>query len=466
MPADDHDRQLERALARHLGNASPDAACPDPEILAAYHERTLSLEEMAQWKVHISSCSRCQEALALVEESEKALAEDWNEPEIPVFQKMEALAASQAQAARFGGAGHPKLDAATPVAEGAPVRMEAKRRPRLNWRWVAPVGALAAAVIIWVGVREIQTANKAAKQNMQIAQNSEASAPPAPHSWTPKSEDMMPRKDSSVPKTAAPESPASRVTAAPAVVQPQKEGQVAGAPSATVRELAPSAPAEGVSAAAPPKPNAIQPAAAKPESEARKRSQAAESATAPPPQPVVGGAAGAQANKPGAADKMEPPHGVSESVEVTSSAPALNASQSGLQMKVRDSTDLMRFAAEDHRLIVAPGQKHVWRVGEGGSIQRSTDGGKKWKKQNSGVTVDLTSGSATSDKVAWIAGKRGILLLTTDGGKHWKQIITPISGDLGGVHAVDATHASIWDVPNRESFETSDRGETWTPPNE
>jgi len=473
MPADDRDRQLERALALHLGNASPDAACPDPEILAAYHERTLSLEEMAQWKGHISSCSRCQEALALVEESEKALTEDWNEPEIPVFQEMPALAGPQAQAAPLRGAGNLKLDAATPVAAGAPVPMEKKRGPRLNWRWVVPAGALAAAVIIWVGVREIQTANKAAKQNMHIAQNSEAPPPAAPRpsppltarSGTPKSEDLMLRKDSSVPKTAAPQSPASRVAAAPTVVQPQKEGQVAGAASASVRELAPSPQAEGVSAETPPKPNATQPAAAKAESETKKRSQAAQSPSGPPA-PVVAGTAGAQANKPGAADKTEPPHGVTESVEVTAAAPALNTSQADLQMKVRDSQDLMRFAAEDHRLIVAPGQRHVWRVGEGGSIQRSTDGGKTWKKQNSGVTVDLTSGSAASDKVAWIAGKSGTLLLTTDGGKHWKQITTPISGDLGGVHAVDATHASIWDMPNRERFETSDRGETWTPPNE
>jgi len=132
-------------------------------------------------------------------------------------------------------------------------------------------------------------------------------------------------------------------------------------------------------------------------------------------------------------------------------------------MMVRDSKDLLRLAAEDHRVIVAPGQKHVWRVGEGGSIARSTDGGKTWKKQNSGVTVDLTSGSATSDKVAWVAGRSGTLLLTTDGGKHWKQIPTPITGDLGGVHALDQAHASIWDASNRKSFLTSDGGETWTP---
>jgi photosystem II stability/assembly factor-like uncharacterized protein len=132
-------------------------------------------------------------------------------------------------------------------------------------------------------------------------------------------------------------------------------------------------------------------------------------------------------------------------------------------MMVRDSKDLMRLAAEDHRVIVAPGQKHVWRVGEGGFIARSTDGGKTWKKQNSGVTVDLTSGSATSEKVAWVAGRSGTLLLTTDGGKHWKQIPTPITGDLGGVHALDQAHATIWEASNRKSFLTSDGGETWTP---
>jgi len=55
------------------------------------------------------------------------------------------------------------------------------------------------------------------------------------------------------------------------------------------------------------------------------------------------------------------------------------------------------------------------------------------------------------------------LLRTTDGGKRWKLLSSPIGGDLGGVHATDAMHATIWDVPNRKSFETSDGGETWKP---
>src|SRR3974390_1334469 len=69
MPSDERDRQFERALQRHLRGNSRDAACPDAETLAAYHERTLSLEELARWKEHIGGCVRCQETLALVEET-------------------------------------------------------------------------------------------------------------------------------------------------------------------------------------------------------------------------------------------------------------------------------------------------------------------------------------------------------------------------------------------------------------
>ena len=459
MPTDDRDRQLERALARHL-RASPDAPCPDAEILAAYHERTLSLEEMAEWKDHIALCSRCQEALGLLEESEKALG-DSKEPEVPVFQDTRTWAAPKAQALEWRADDHLMLGAAAPAAEGTPVPMQTKRPPRLSWRWVVPVGALAAAVIIWVGVRDLQIAKNAAEQKVESAQNREAPVlappPPLPAPATPTSEATELRKDSSVPQV--PPSPASRVPAAPPAGQAQKEEQLTGDRAATMEKSAPSLEAyqQSESPEAVPRPHAAQPSAMVAENE-MKKSRAAE--VAPGTLAAAGGMAGAPANKPGAADKLEPP-GVSETAAATAPAPAQNASRSDLQMAVRDSKDLLRLAAEDHRLIVAPGQKHVWRVGEGGSISHSTDGGKTWKKQNSGVTVDLTAGSATSDKVAWIAGRNGALLLTTDGGRHWKPITTPITGDLGGVHAADRTHASIWDVSNRKSFETSDGGETW-----
>ena len=88
MPSDDRDPKFERALAQHLRGGSAQANCPDAETLAAYDERNLSLEEMAQWKQHISACEACQEALALVEATENQLAEDWEKQEIPVLEAM------------------------------------------------------------------------------------------------------------------------------------------------------------------------------------------------------------------------------------------------------------------------------------------------------------------------------------------------------------------------------------------
>src|SRR5580700_9996131 len=133
MPSDDRDPKFERALAQHLRGGSAQANCPDAETLAAYHERNLSLEEMAQWKQHISACEACQEALALVETTENQLAEVWEERGIPK------------RSAETAGSGEPHA-AAAPVAIN-------RRRPALL-RWAVPLGAVAAGVLVFIGMYE------------------------------------------------------------------------------------------------------------------------------------------------------------------------------------------------------------------------------------------------------------------------------------------------------------------------
>jgi photosystem II stability/assembly factor-like uncharacterized protein len=111
--------------------------------------------------------------------------------------------------------------------------------------------------------------------------------------------------------------------------------------------------------------------------------------------------------------------------------------------------------------IAAPGGKKIWSVGPQGQILYSKDSGLTWLPQFSGVPVNLSGGSAPSDQVCWLVGAAGTILRSTDSGNHWQVIRSPISGDLGGVHAVDAKHASIWDASNRLSYETSDGGASW-----
>jgi hypothetical protein len=120
-------------------------------------------------------------------------------------------------------------------------------------------------------------------------------------------------------------------------------------------------------------------------------------------------------------------------------------------------------AARDPRFILAPDGRHAWHVGAAGTIEATADGGKSWSPQTSEVLGDLKSGSAPSEKVCWIVGQAGTILLTTDGGMEWTKINSPLQEDLSGVHAVDAKHASIWNVTNQKSYETADGGITWMP---
>jgi photosystem II stability/assembly factor-like uncharacterized protein len=96
-------------------------------------------------------------------------------------------------------------------------------------------------------------------------------------------------------------------------------------------------------------------------------------------------------------------------------------------------------------------------------IEFSSDSGVSWSLQASGVAVDLLTGSAPSDKICWMVGRAGTILLTVDGGAHWSVIHSPLNEDLGGVRALDALHATVWNLPNSKSFETSDGGIAWKP---
>ena len=85
MAPDERDRSFDKALARHLRSAAPapepaglseipashGGACPDPETLAAYHERSLFSEQLNSLKEHIVGCASCQSVLAQLEATDE-----------------------------------------------------------------------------------------------------------------------------------------------------------------------------------------------------------------------------------------------------------------------------------------------------------------------------------------------------------------------------------------------------------
>jgi hypothetical protein len=468
MATDNRDQQFERALARHFSNASPDSACPDAEILAAYHDRTLSMEEMARWKTHIAACARCQESLAFIEQTESLPAEDWEHQREDDLVPAEEMALPQGEfpslAARQRS--HAPL-AASPVAAVPPQISDQVKEPaqRAPWRWIVPVGALAAAIIVFIGVKEVRTQREEQKASLQVAENRAPTpvaplpqpAPPADIATTPPSgaaagsvggvvareKAEVPASRKSLPKSAA---------EAPVLIAPPK----ITADDSIVTEDEKKTPPAGI---------AGRIAAARPSSSLGHFQAGAGAgtgaATSPqPPAPAQASAApGASPNPPALAKETESQLTVQNQDLQTN---AENIIVTSTQRQTATGYNLVQLAKQNPRFIIAPVVRYAWRLGDAGSIQRSTDAGKTWKPQQSGVSADLTAGSAPSDKICWIVGKAGTIILTTDGGDHWNAIVSPITNDLGGVHATDATHASIWDVPNRQSYQTSDGGVTWT----
>jgi photosystem II stability/assembly factor-like uncharacterized protein len=76
-------------------------------------------------------------------------------------------------------------------------------------------------------------------------------------------------------------------------------------------------------------------------------------------------------------------------------------------------------------------QDRGWAVGDRGVIWSTSDGGRRWQLQASGVTCRLESVHFVDQRNGWIVGGRsrpyssqstGVVLRTTDGGRHWSPI--------------------------------------------
>jgi hypothetical protein len=335
-------------------------------------------------------------------------------------------------------------------------------------RWAIPLGAVAAGVLVFIGIYE-QRAPKVAHYSDTIVARRDAPAAPAPTLDDQKSK-IQPEPEAKDQPLAAAGTSWQKGEQEPLAVQAAKpkeeakdldeEGRVSRDQFAARRlenkklsspGPAPKIPAQAGSDTVVAENAPVIAAAARP---------------APPPAAAGGVVGGIPAQRARAdADEKNIPSSVTQSVTVESEAVSqIDTTTSSMKMKQgingRDVNSLITLASGSE-FILSPDHKVWWKLGQAGTVELTTDGGKKWKSLDTGAASQLTAGSAPSSKVCWIAGKAGTLLLTTDRGGHWTTIATPITGDLGGVHAADAKHASIWDATKHASYETSDGGASW-----
>src|SRR5882672_8193048 len=175
MAPEDRDRNFDKAIARHLRSAAASSdsakqapstreACPDTETLAAYHERALLPEELNSWKEHIVACAHCQELLAQLELTD-------NIP-LNAAQEVEVFAMADAQHAP-----HAQKIETLP----RPAARQGQRASRLahgvRWRWIAPAGAIAAGLLVWIALHEHESRFPNSNE-VKIAKNQEPAVLP------------------------------------------------------------------------------------------------------------------------------------------------------------------------------------------------------------------------------------------------------------------------------------------------
>lgn len=468
------------AAALESGTAAPAGdVCPDAGLLAAYADQTLSANETARWESHFADCARCQEVLAILTIS----AED------PLTQREAArLGQSVGKTASPNRLTAPVPQVGKEIARPQIVRPTQNRPP---WRWLVPAFGVAAAVAMWFALRPTPPS---VAPGSQVMMAEKTGVPPAPGQQEQIQASAPPR-----PAAPLPAKPSAVGNSRPPALAQEKEAQnldreifssAANAPAKQKGALRDEASNEARSSVAPEQDKKAVSGAPVAEADG--------TAPAAPPAPVqqtqavtVTGAAPAvtagNAGALGGAAAAATPSAALQAQAARQAPMAQPAPPTGSQLSADNALKAVPLASRNAAMakvaaapivFATPDRVVEWRISAGGRIERSTDQGKTWQSQSSGVTSDLLAGSAVSDKIAWIVGRADTILRTTDG-EHWLRAtappVPPASGaaagrvdafisieDLTGVQASDALHATITSAAGRR-YATTNGGLTWLP---
>lgn len=489
MALEDRERNFEKALERQLrANAGAGLDCPDAETLAAYHDRMLSAQEMVSLKSHIAACPNCQDILATLEVTEA----------IPVQTKdSEKSFADEAPAGPAAAHASPVISAAdrdaARAAKSSPVREVVREmpKPKSYLRWVAPAGAIAAGLLIWVAINANRPSQKMANQAsapVEVAENRKATEPErepklADRVTEPKgsleetlrAENEVHRQVGGLPETdkelrleRSRVSPNSAYQHGPAMTQNQVQNQIQNNGNLDQSEAyeyrMPSPPATQ---------RAISPQKNAPAAAAKSQVTAA---AAPSPAPVASGSGAGNGVGDAAGERKDQANAATETVEVTGSAPAASFDQKKNKVATQETDKL----AVNNRSVQETAQLESGVEANAASVTASKEkqaaeaGRAQLKKEEAvfqagaGVSVALRDADAfwlsvvrtTNAKVFWVISREGEVFRSEDGGKSSRKQEIP-----AGIKAIagSATDAKVcWILAEKSiAVRTADGGKHW-----
>ena len=345
-------------IARGFADTHPPGDCPEPGVLAAFHERTLEADETQRWLGHVADCARCQALLAAL--------------------------------------GRAEPDSVVPQTDGSTV-------PWWRWRVLAPLATVSIVVLaVWVG-------DPGSTREGRVAVEQRQDPPPTLRERAaaePESTESRPVPETIGVPVAVPESTIAAVTRTNAA--PSRE--VATVPRAEAAAATPAAPAplarSAASTSAPP-PTATGNAVGRPDapglrrtalaSDAARRLESAQFADVAAPDALLVVSPDPSIRwrvVPGGAVERSDDRGATWRVQVTPGAQVIAGS--------------------------APSARVAWLVGENGLVLRTTDG-ERWERTTAPTATHLTDIDALDqlDATVWTADDRRFR--TVDGGARWVE---------------------------------------------
>jgi hypothetical protein len=451
----------DRLRARLPGGAASEAPHPDPDLLTAFAEHSLSAAERERVLEHLARCGDCREVVALsispVESASQPVAAEENESAVPVASSARPQAAPQRSWFAW---------------------------PGLRW------AALAAGLIVAGGVLLIHPGKRTA---LPEATQQPASVAPRPEG-TIVAKQAVPPADNALSSINSEVKPAPRALsrdrelkyAHPAAPPPQKavareqfetpaadKNFAAGAPTGATAGAAMGARVAGAPtspAPAPPLPSASEMVEVTNGSVAVTTEEARiahpESGKEVPDLPITGRQVAdfKMITKAKAAKtELDEPAAVQRSKDLDQQPTADTAAQQQpAASNMKSMAPNLRSNANQMDSLQLPQYPVQWAIHEN-DLQHSIDSGAAWKTVLHSDRPLLCY--AASGNEIWVGGKKGDLFHSANSGATWNQV-HPSAQEY--VLSDDVTHIDLYSptrivltTGNNQSWSTADGGKTW-----
>jgi hypothetical protein len=433
--------QLPKIVQRRLQETAKPGVHPDPDLLAAFVEKSLTDRERSQVLQHLADCADCRDVMAL------AMPEIVLLPS-PVPQKSNwlswpvlrwgALAACVVVVSAAVTLHYQRRQGLEPyVAEKTPATPPVELNAKINVPQ-QPGEKLAAKIRppeLFRSDRDLGVASKLAKQQEKKIDSTTAVARTGvfglDRDATARELSNNGLANASADKSAdKPAGYAGMVAAPPAPV-----------PSAKAAQAAPAAEARNDNVNAPP-------------------SAMAETVT------VEGSTSSVLATEQTPARKAKDEATQNEArkevqaAQVAAGAAAVGGRKTDSLSTTVEPSASGKYAKRSRAAYSAP----RWTLSAEGVLQRSFDSGKTWQ------TIPVASNIvfralAANDSDIWVGGAAGALYHSSDAGQHWFRVYPaaddqPLTADIATVEFSDAQHGKLT-TSTHETWITSDAGESW-----